>query len=159
MNPAHLHLMLNHIPLVGIGFVILLLTIALFRRSNELVNISLIFVILVALSTIAIHQTGESAEEFVEGKPGFSDQLVQAHDVAADLAFIFVEAVGVLALITLVLRRYYAKFENWLSILTLLGLIVGGGLIVRAANLGGKINHPEIRSETSTLSVPIGLEK
>ena len=154
MNPAHLHLMLNHIPLVGIGFVILLLTIALFRRSNELVNISLIFVILVALSTIAIHQTGESAEEFVEGKPGFSDQLVQAHDVAADLAFIFVEAVGVLALITLVLRRYYAKFENWLSILTLLGLIVGGGLIVRAANLGGKINHPEIRSDTSVLSIP-----
>ena len=154
MNPAHLHMVLNHIPLVGIGFVTLLLTIALFRKSNELTNISLIFVILIALSTIAVHQTGESAEEFVEGKPGFSDQLVQAHDIAADLAFVFVEAVGALALITLVARRFYKKLGNVLTILTVLGLIVGGALMARAANLGGKINHPEIRSDASVLSVP-----
>ena len=154
MNPAHLHMVLNHIPLVGIGFVILLLIIALFRRSNELTNISLIFVIFIALFTIAVQRTGESAEEFVEGKPGFSDQLVQAHDVAADLAFIFVEAVGALALITLVARRFYKKLGNTLAIITLVGLIIGGGLMARAANLGGKINHPEIRSDTNALSVP-----
>lgn len=154
MNPAHLHLMLNHIPLVGIGFVILLLIIALFMKSNKLINISLIFVIFIALLTIAVHRTGESAEEFVEGKPGFSDQLIQAHDVAADLAFIFVEAVGVLALITLVERRFYKKVGNTLTIITLMGLIIGGGLMARAANMGGKINHPEIRSDTNGLSVP-----
>ena len=38
--------------------------------------------------------------------------------------------------------------------LTLLGLIVGGTLMTRAANLGGKINHPGIRSDTIVLSVP-----
>jgi len=154
MNPAHLHLMLNHIPLVGIGFVVLLLTIALFRRSNELVNISLIFVIFVALWAIPAHQTGESAEELVEGLPGISEQLVEAHDESADIAFIFIEAVGVLALITLVLRRYHAKLGNVLTILTLLGLIVSGGLIAWTANQGGKINHPEIRSDTSMISFP-----
>jgi len=154
MNPAHLHLMLNHIPLVGIGFVVLLLTIALFRRSNELVNISLIFVIFVALWAIPVHQTGESAEELVEGLPGISEQLVEAHDESADIAFIFIEAVGVLALITLVLRRYHAKLGNVLTILTLLGLIVSGGLIAWTANQGGKINHPEIRSDTSMISFP-----
>jgi len=154
MNPAHLHLMLNHIPLVGIGFVVLLLTIALIRRSNELVNISLIFVIFVALWAIPVHQTGESAEELVEGLPGISEQLVEAHDESADIAFIFIEAVGVLALITLVLRRYHAKLGNVLTILTLLGLIVSGGLIAWTANQGGKINHPEIRSDTSMISFP-----
>lgn len=154
LNPAHLHLMLNHIPLVGIGFVILLLVIALFMRSNQLSNISLIFVILVALWAIPAYLTGEAAEEIVEGLPGISEQLIEAHEESAELAFIFIEAVGALALITLVARRFYKKLGNVLTILTLLGLIVGGGLIAWTANLGGKINHPEIRSDTSAISIP-----
>ena len=155
MNPAHIHMVINHIPIIGIGFVILLLVIALFQKSSELTDISMIFVILIAIATIFVHQSGESAEEFVEGKPGFSDQLVLAHDVAADLAFVFVEAVGVLALMTMIVRRYYKKLGKVLTLATLLGIIAGGGLIVRAANLGGKINHPEISSDDSVLSVPL----
>ncbi len=154
MNPAHLHLMLNHIPLVGIGFVILLLIIALLRRSNEMINISLLFVILVALWAIPAYLTGESAEEIVEGLPGISEQLIEAHEESAELAFIFIEAVGVLAFITLVARRFHTKLGKVLAILTLLGLIIGGGLIAWTANQGGKINHPEIRADTSALSVP-----
>lgn len=159
MNPAHLHLMLNHIPLVGIGFVILLLIIALFRKSNTLINISLIFVILVALWAIPAYLTGEAAEDMVEGLPGISEQLIEAHEESAKIAFIFIEVVGVLALLTLFARRYYTKLGNILTILTLLGLIVGGGLIAWTANQGGKINHPEIRSDTSALSVPSYKEK
>ncbi len=154
MNPAHLHLMLNHIPLVGISFVILLLIIALFMKSNKLINISLIFVILVALWAIPAYLTGESAEEIVEGLPGISEQLIEAHEESAELAFIFVEVVGALAIITLLARRFYKKLGNALTILTLLGLVVGGGLIAWTANMGGKINHPEIRSDTSAISVP-----
>lgn len=154
MNPAHLHLMLNHIPLVGIGFVILLLIIALFMRSKQLINISLIFVILVALWAIPAYLTGEAAEEIVEGLPGISEQLIEAHEESAELAFIFIEAVGALALITLVARRFYKKLGNALTILTLLGLIVGGGLIAWTANQGGKINHPEIRGDNSVLNLP-----
>ncbi len=146
--------MLNHIPLVGVGFVILLFLIALLRRSNELINVSLIFVILVALWAIPAHQTGESAEEYVEGLPGISEQLVEAHDKSADIAFIFIEAVGALALITLVSRRYYAKLGNALTVLTLLGLIIGGGLLVRTAYQGGKISHPELRGDTNGLAIP-----
>lgn len=146
MNPAHLHLMLNHIPLVGIGFVILLILVGISRKSDELINISLIFVIFIALFTIIVHQTGESAEEFVKGEPGFSEELILNHDYAADLAFVFVEVVGVLALITLAAKRFYKKFANILVFLTFTALVVAGGLMVRAANLGGKISHPEIRS-------------
>ena len=154
MNPAYLHLMVSHVPIVGIGFVILLLIIGLMRKSGELINVSLIFVILIALFTIVVHQTGESAEEYVEGKPGFSEELVLEHDYAADLAFIFVELVGVLALISLAIKRFNKKYANTLVIITLLGLIVMGVLMMRAANLGGIISHPEIRSDEKTLSIP-----
>ena len=150
MNPAYLHLIVSHIPIVGIGFVILLFIMSLVRKSNELINVSLVFVILVALFTIVVHQTGESAEEFVKGKPDFSDQLVQAHDLAADLATILVELAGFIALLALALKRFRKKHANKLVILTLVALIIAGGLIIRAAYLGGKINHPEIHSEKTT---------
>jgi len=97
-----------------------------------------------------VHQTGESAEEFVKGKPGFPDQLVQTHDLAADLATIFVELAGFIALLALALKRFRKKHANKLVILTLVALIIAGGLIIRAAYLGGKINHPEIHSEKTT---------
>ncbi len=150
MNPAYLHLIVSHIPIVGIGFVILLFIISLVRKSNELINVSLVFVILVALFTIVVHQTGESAEEFVKGKSDFSDQLVQAHDLAADLATILVELAGFIALLALALKRFRKKHANKLVILTLVALIIAGGLIIRTAYLGGKINHPEIHSEKTT---------
>ena len=150
MNPVQLHLMLNHIPLVGIGFVILLLLIALLRRSSELITVSLIFVILVALWAIPAHRTGEAAEEFVEGLPGISEQLVQAHDKSADITFIFIEAVGALALVTLVIRRFNRQLGNRLSVFTLIGLIIAGGLIAWTANQGGKIHHGDLEVETTS---------
>jgi len=147
VNPAYLHLILSHVPIVGIGFVILLFIISLVRKSNELINISLVFVILMALFTLIVHKTGESAEEFVKDMPGFSNQVVLTHDVAADLATIVVQLAGLLALITLAAKRFQKKHINILVILTLLALIIAGGLVIRAAYLGGKINHPEIQSD------------
>ncbi len=46
MNLAHIHLILTHVPVIGIGGVILLLIIARARRSNELMTVVLVFTIL-----------------------------------------------------------------------------------------------------------------
>ena len=156
MNPAYLHLVVNHVPIIGIGFVILLIIIGLVRKSGEIINVSLIFVVFLALFTIVVHQTGESAEEFVKDKPGFSEELVLEHDYAADLAFIFSEGVGVLALIALASKRFKKKYANTLVAITLIGLIVTGALMIRTANLGGKINHPEIRSDIRVVGGVVG---
>ncbi|MBI2486756.1 MAG: hypothetical protein HYW01_07335 [Deltaproteobacteria bacterium] len=152
MNWAHVHLILNHIPLVGIGFSILLLIIAMLRRSNELINVALIFVILVALWAIPVYLTGEPTEEVVEKLPGISEQLIEEHEEQAELAFIFIEVAGALALISLIAGWYSDKLGRKLTVLTLLVLIVSGGLMAWTANLGGKINHPEIRSGASSQS-------
>ena len=154
MNLAHLHLMLNHIPLVGIGFTTLLLILAMLRRSNELINIALVFVVVVALWAIPVYLTGEPAEEVVEDLPGVSEQLIEEHEEKAEVAFIFVEATGALALISFIVRIYSDKFGHRLALLTLLVLIISGGLMAWTANLGGKINHPEIRSDKASQKYP-----
>ncbi len=152
MNAAHWHLVLNHIPLIGIGFVILLMIIALVRKSSELKNIALIFTVLVALWAIPAYLTGEPAEEIVEDVPGISEDMIHEHEEMAEKAFIFIEAVGGLALIALIGGRFNRKLGNTLAAVTLLGLIAGGGLIAWTANLGGKIHHEEIRDGKTALS-------
>ncbi len=156
MNAAHWHLVLNHIPLVGIGFVILLTIIALARRSPELKNVALIFTVLVALWAIPAYLTGEPAEEIVEDMPGISEDMIHEHEEMAEKAFIFIEAVGGLALIALIGGRFNKKLGDTLTVVTLIGLIAGGGLIAWTANLGGKIHHEEIRGDNAALSAPSG---
>lgn len=156
MNAAHWHLVLNHIPLIGIGFVILLMIIALIRKSSELITLSLIFTIIVALWAIPAYLTGEPAEEIVEDIPGISENMIHEHEEMAEKAFIFIEVVGGIALIGLIGGRFNRKLGNALAVVTLIGLIVGGGLIAWTANLGGKIHHQEIRGETSAVPLPSG---
>ena len=154
MNWAHVHLMLNHIPVIGIGFAVLLLAVSIARRSYELNTVALVFVTLVSLWAIPAYLTGEPAEEVVEDLPGVSEELIEEHEEQAEIAFILVEVAGGLALITLIARRYSDKLGQSLVILTLLVLIVSGGLIGWTANLGGKIHHEEIRSGKDSQNLP-----
>lgn len=154
MNWAHVHLMLNHIPVIGIGFAVLLLAVSIARRSYELNTVALVFVILASLWAIPAYLTGEPAEGVVEDLPGVSEELIEEHEEQAEIAFILVEVSGGLALITLIARRYSDKLGQKLVILTLLVLIVSGGLIGWTANLGGKIHHEEIRSGKGSQNLP-----
>jgi len=116
--------------------------------------LTLIFVFIVALWAIPAYLTGEPAEEVLEHQPGISEELIHEHEESAEAAFIFVEVVGVIALIALIVRRYSKKAGYLLTIITLLGLIGGGGLIAWTANLGGKIHHTEIRSDIDDIISP-----
>ena len=154
MNWAHVHLIINHIPVIGIGLLILLFIVAMVRKNKGLITVALAFIILISLATIPVYLTGEPAEEVVEDMPGISEELIEEHEEQAEIAFIFVEVAGGLALITLIARRYSDKLGQRLVILTLLVLIVSGGLIGWTANLGGKIHHEEIRSGKDSQNLP-----
>ena len=159
MNWAHVHLIINHIPVIGIGLLILLFIVAMVRKNKGLITVALAFIILISLATIPVYLTGEPAEEVVEDMPGISEELIKEHEEQAEIAFILVEVAGGLALITLIARRYSDNLGQRLVILTLLVLMSSGGLIGWTANLGGKIRHEEIRSDTSSQNVPIDKEK
>ena len=146
MNAAHLHLVLNHIPLIGIGFTLILLIIAFLRNSSELLTIALIFSVMVALITIPVYLTGEPAEEVVEDLPGVSESVIEQHEESAEISFILAEVTGAIALISLITLGYSQNYGRKLSMITLILLIMSGGFMVWTANLGGKIQHSEIRS-------------
>ncbi|HXG94568.1 MAG TPA: hypothetical protein VNN73_19660 [Blastocatellia bacterium] len=146
MDSAHIHLLLNHIPVVGTGLALLLLAYAMLRKNEEMEKGSLAAFVILALISIAVYLTGEPAEEIVEGLPGVSEAIIESHEKAALFAFIAVEALGVIALAGLILSRRSKHLLKWAATLALAVAVAAGGLMAWAANLGGQVRHTEIRS-------------
>ena len=148
MSIVHMHLLLNHIPVVGAFVGIALFGYALARRSSEVTKVSLgLFVVLAAIS-VAVFLTGEPAEEAIEHLPGFSSGITEEHEEIgrlAMLAIVFFGALGAGAL-TYFRRR---PVPRWLSAVALLISLSLGGLMTVTASLGGQIRHTEIRTGAS----------
>ena len=79
MNPAHLHLMLNHVPVLAIPFGLAVLGWAMFRRRPEFARLALIVFVFSALATIPTYLTGEPAEDAIEGVAGAIEPWVEPH--------------------------------------------------------------------------------
>lgn len=162
MNGAHWHLILNHLPVLGTGFGILLLAFS-WRRGNEhLKKLSLQFILIVACISIPAYLTGEPAEKVLKIWPGVAWSTLEKHEDAAATAFASLELLGAIALVGLALFRRQKPVPNWFLI-GFMGLaLVVAGLMGWTANLGGKIRHPEIytqplnfeRSDEQTSSSP-----
>lgn len=155
MNGAHFHLLLNHLPVLGTAFGLLLLLFALLRKSDELKQVSLGVLVLTALSAVPAYLTGEPAEEIVENLPGVAKALVEQHESAALVALSAALATGVVALAGLWLARGNKPLPTWAMLATLFLGLAASGLMARAANLGGQIRHSEIRQDFS--SSPAGI--
>ncbi|WP_139921006.1 hypothetical protein [Hymenobacter sp. DG01] len=142
MNEAHLHLLLNHSPLLTCLFGLVLLLIGLLRPTPVLIRTGLWTILVAAVLCLPTQLTGEGAEEALSSLPGISPSLIQAHEKAAELGFWALELTGALALVTLQLTSRL-RLMAWL---TVVGALLSLGLLARAANLGGAIRHPEIRA-------------
>ncbi len=65
-NPAYRHLLINHLPIIGLGAGALALFIALFLRKRVAHVPALVVILLMAASAIPVHRTGEQAEKSVQ---------------------------------------------------------------------------------------------
>jgi|ERR1051326_332988 uncharacterized membrane protein len=145
MNLVHLHLLLNHFPVIGVLIAALLLAVAVGRRSGELAKASLALLALVGTMAVLVFFTGEPAQEAVEKLPGISERVIDHHEDAARLATIVTAAMGAFALGALAVYRRRA-LPHLLTLLALLGAVGSTAMMGYAANLGGQIRHTEIRN-------------
>ena len=146
MNEAHLHLMVNHVPVFGTIFAALLIGWGLLRKSEDVLRLGLIVAVLIGIATWGVQLTGEPAEHALAGTTGFQRRLAHAHEEAAELSTYVISLSAILALVTLVLVRRRHRAGRGLAVVTLLAAFAGFGLVSRAALLGGEITHPEARA-------------
>jgi uncharacterized membrane protein len=153
MNAAHLHLMLNHVPVVGLVFALSLLGWGILRKQDALMKAAFAALVVVALLAVPAFLTGEPAEEIVKGLPGVSHAVVEQHENAAKVALAATCLTGCAALAGLWLARGKAV-ALWCVALVLMVALLAAGLMAWTANLGGKVRHTEIRATTPSHSAP-----
>jgi uncharacterized membrane protein len=152
MNPAHLHLVLNHFPVVGLVFALAFLAWGVFRRNQSITKAGFAALVAVALLAIPAFLTGEPAEEIAEGLPGVAHSIIEQHENAAKAALVATLAAGIAALAGLWFSRGKAV-GAWCSSSALLLSLVAAGLMAWTANLGGQVRHTEIRASAPAASI------
>lgn len=147
MDSTHLHLVLNHFPIIGTLVGIGIMIYGYFTRSIETQKAALLTWVLMALIAIPVFVTGEPAEESVENLAGVSEGLIERHESLAKSALIAMEALGAIALITL----FVGVSKKTLLLITFALSLITFGLMARTGYLGGQIRHTEIRTGASVI--------
>jgi hypothetical protein len=145
MDWTHLHLALNHVPVLGAPFLLGLLLWSWARRQTVTLRFCLWLFVGLAVASIAIKFTGDFAAEKVDAQPGFDKSLIERHEESADQATTGVFCMGLAAAVALFMSRRGRPTPAWaLGLLAVLALATFA-LMARTANRGGHIRHPEIR--------------
>jgi uncharacterized membrane protein len=160
MNLAHVHLLLNHFPTVGMIVGLGLFIVALMTKSDHLKSASLVIFFGIALLSIPTFASGTAAELALQKTPEVSVAMIQAHETAAFEALGVMELTGALAWLGLWQRRRLSRFPQATLAAVLIAGVVTFGLMGWAASIGGDIRHPEIRTntapvETATANPPL----
>jgi hypothetical protein len=144
MNFAHIHLILNHMPVIGIPGALLFLAIGLYQKNIGTQRTALFVLVGLAVLVLPVYFTGEPAEEVIEHLPGFAESFIEPHEDAAIFSLVLTLVTGVFAIVTL----WFQKDPKKGSLLTK-GTFAFGCLAVASlfytANLGGQVRHTELR--------------
>jgi uncharacterized membrane protein len=139
----HLHLLLNHAPVVGSVAAWLLLAGGLVFKSTAVMRAAFVAFAAAAVLAFAAVQTGERAEDEVENLEGVSEERIEEHEEAAELAAIALYGIGGLSAIGLAAFRR-RRVPTWFAVLILVAGLAPVVLVARTSELGGRIRHPEI---------------
>jgi hypothetical protein len=95
---------------------------------------------------VPVYLTGEPAEHLVEHLPGVTKPAIEQHEESAEAAFIAVLVLGIAVLGALGFFRGPRPIPHWFGVVSLVIALATCGLMLRTANLGGKVRHTEIRN-------------
>ena len=105
MTGTHLHLLVNHIPILGAFFALALLVASFKYARDVLQRTAMVTLIVVGIAGSAAKLTGDPAEDGARGKPGVTRAAIHEHEEAADKAFLAAAALGLFAAFALVRTR------------------------------------------------------
>jgi uncharacterized membrane protein len=153
MTDAHLHLVVNHFPIIGTIFGFGILLAGLVLKNNTVKNVSYVLFIVAAIFAAFSMGTGEGAEEAVEEMPNIGKQIIHEHEEIAEKLALVLYVLGVVSLLGL-----YTNFKNHtkaklISYLALVIAAIGVFLAQQVGTTGGEVRHTEIRKNATETSV------
>ncbi len=157
MDWIHLHLALNHVPVLGMVFAALALAVSMWRRNPEFVRLSLWGTVALCALSVAIKFTGDFAWDELRAFPQpYDGARVARHEAAADRATTGVFVSGLVAAGILFSARRRPTVPAGLSAVVLGLLLATFCQLGWTANLGGQLRHPHLRQDAVRVA-PVGL--
>lgn len=151
-TPEHLHLALNHFPILGMPLAGFVVAWGLVRKNPETLRVGLVLLVICAAFTPVIMSTGESAHETYEGAD-FVDSAGYAwmteHGERAFKAAIAAYVAGAGALLAFAVAFFSAKAGRIFATLTVIAAFATSGLAVWTADAGGKIRRPDFHEKSA----------
>lgn len=144
MTGAHLHLLVNHVPILGALFALALLAASYVWAPEVLRRTALVVLVGTGIAGAVANFTGEPAEDVIRGYPGVKREVIHEHEEMGESAFIVSAIVGVLALGALV-RWRRSPLPAGVAGAALVGALVTSGIMGYVGLLGGRIRHTEVR--------------
>ena len=145
MNDAHLHLAVNHLPIIIPIAAVVVLVAGFILKSEVVKRVSYFLFLVAAICTMPAFATGEGAEEVAEGLPGVTEHLIHEHEEKAEGFAILNYLLGLISLVGIWASWKQKQFAKWIAIVVFLFAIV---VIIKGREVGtsgGEIRHTEIR--------------
>lgn len=153
MNQAHLHLLVNHLPIIFPLVGLFVLITGLVFKSEAVKRTAFGIFIFAAIATMAAMATGEGAEEIAEKIQGVDEKIIKIHEEAAEVFAVLSYLMGAFSILALWAN---IKERTFAPILSYLLIVFASILMFFAANTGksgGEIRHTEIRSDASISTI------
>jgi hypothetical protein len=156
MNWAHIHLIVNDMPIVGSALALVLLTVALISPARDAWARAGSLVLAIALcGVVAAFFSGDPAVDVITGVPRTSAKALSEHHVRALVACAF-SAPGTAAVIgaTVSARRNQGAYSRRAVTMVMLATLAMMAALVWTGQAGGRINHPELQERLDQESGP-----
>lgn len=153
MNDAHLHMVVNHFPIIGTILGLGILIAGLFLKNKSIQHTAYVLFAIAAIFGLLSMNTGEGAEELVEDLPNVGKQIIHEHEEIAEKFVILLYLTGAVALLSLFMsfkNHAKAKFFAYATLILAIGTAV---LSKNVGTSGGEIRHTEIRENASNNGV------
>ncbi len=155
MTPEHLHLALNHIPIIGLACAAVPLFWGIVTQSRPALVSGLLLAVLCGGVTFAVMETGEQAAERYENPPVSNyldanfEHFLEIHEERAEAGSKAMYAAASLAVLSLILLFWKPSAGRWSCVLVLLACLAAVAAGIRIADAGGQIRRPDFRSSSS----------
>lgn len=146
MDPLHVHLYINHLPIFGTFLGALVLILALWRRSEHTEIAAYFLFIVSAVGAVITYLTGEGAEETVEHIQGISKSTIERHEDFSVYPLILLIVLGIASVVGIILIQKKYRWAKRIPYLILILSVISFGFIGWTGYLGGQIRHTEINS-------------
>jgi len=145
-DPAYRHVLLNHVPIIGLIVAFVVLAAGLATRQASLLFTGLALVAITAGTSVPVAHYGDAAYPAIyDSLNGYGRNWLDYHAEVAETWLPLLYANAALALAALVLCIARPRLRQWAGVLVALVTLAGIGGAVVIARAGGKIQHPEFR--------------